>query len=214
MPGLMHGVVTTSAQKDEALLSVYASALQKPFEIETIARQELQRDRLFPLLTPEQCEYYAAAALAIGVREATSYRGASMLPLAAKLGATVEDYDGGNVIAGSVVYAEYDAAFKKIRLHRAGVAQLAARLGQVLPEGIAIGAARDLLIAHELFHHLEATHLGPIHKTLPAVAMPVLGGFWRVQRHVERTREIAAHSFAHTLIGMPCLLRYEPDKPV
>jgi hypothetical protein len=198
----MHGVVTASAQRMNALLSVYSSIMQKPFEIETIARQELQRDRLFPRLTPEQREFYVTAALAIGAREAAHYRGESMLSLARKLGARVEDYDGGNVVAGCEIYAEYDAVFRSIRLHRAGVAHLAARLGQTLPEAIAQETARDLLIAHELFHHLEATCLGPVHRTLPSISVSLVGRLWRVQRHILRTREIAAHSFAHTLLGM------------
>ena len=184
-----------------ALLPVYSSVIQKPFDIEVIAQQELQRDRLFPLLTPEQRDFYLRSALAIGAGEAAKYRGESVLPLVKKLGATLEDYDGGNVIAGYEVYAEYDAGFRKIRLHRAGVKHLAERLGPLPPEGDAQPLARDLLIAHELFHHLEATGLGPVHRMLPPIAVPVLGGLVRMQRYVMRTREIGAHSFAHTLLG-------------
>ena len=200
----MHGVITTSAhirKRIGALFSVYASVMQKPFEIETIARQELRRDRLFPLLTPEQCDFYLRAALEIGVRQAARHKGEAILPLAARLGATVEEYDGGSVEAGSVIYAEYDAAFRRIRLHRAGIDHLAARIGRGLSEGSARAIALDLLLAHELFHHLEATCLGPVHRTLPPIAVPVLRGLLRVHRHVLRTREIAAHSFAHSLIG-------------
>lgn len=186
-----------------ALLPVYSSMMQKPFDIEAIAQQELQRDRLFPLLTPEQCDFYLRSALAIGACEAAKYRGEAMLPLAKNLGATIEDYDGGNRIAGGEVYAEYDAGFRNIRLHRAGVNRLAERLGPMPPEGDARPLARDLLIAHELWHHLEATSLGPVHRMLPPIVVPILGGLARLRRYVLRTREIAAHSFAHTLLGMP-----------
>ncbi|MCW3096114.1 MAG: hypothetical protein JWL77_1732 [Chthonomonadaceae bacterium] len=185
-----------------ALLPVYSSNLQKPFAIETIARQELQCDRLFPRLTSEQREFYITAALAIGAREAAHHSGASMLSLAHQLGTRVEEYDGGNVVAGCEIYAEYDVVSRRIRLHRAGVAHLAVRLGQTLPEAIAQETARDLLIAHELFHHLEATCLGPVHRTLPSISVSLVGRLWRVQRHILRTREIAAHSFAHTVLGM------------
>ena len=182
--------------------------MQKPFEIETIAWQELQRDRLFPLLTPAQCEFYVTAAMEIGACEAAQYRGEPILPLVEKLGACIEDYEDcedykdGNTIAGSEIYAEYDAVYRRIRLHRVGVSRLAARLGQALPEAAAKKTAWDLLAAHELFHHLEATRLGPVHTKLPPIAIPVLRGLWRVQRRVLRTREIAAHSFAYTLLGM------------
>lgn len=168
----------------------------------TIARCELERDRLYPLLTPEQRDFYRQAALEIGEREAAPYRTESMLDLAGKLGVTVENYDGGNVIAGSEVYAEYHAVTRNIRLHRAGIAQLVKRLSRTIPEGIAWSTARDLLIAHELFHHLEATRFGPIHRRLPTISVPIYGRWWSVQRPVLRTREIAAHSFAHTALGM------------
>ena len=184
------------------MLPVYSSVMQKPFDIEAIAQQELQRDRLFLLLTPEQCAFYIRSAAVIGAHEATKYRGEGMLTLALKLGVTVEDYDGGNTIAGRELYAEYDAGFRNIRLHRAGRAQLVTRLSRILPEGTAQMVACDLLIAHELFHHLEATRIGPVHRMLPPVPVPVLGGLMRLPRYVLRTREIAAHSFAHTLLGM------------
>ena len=176
--------------------------MQKPFEIETIARQELQRDRLFPLLTPEQCYFYIRAALEIGRNEAAPYAGQDMFGLASKLGASLEEVDSGNLVAGCILYAEYDAGLRRIRLYRAGIARLALRCGQTVPEADAWQFARDLLIAHELFHHLEATRLGPVHRRLPPIAVPTLGGRWRVQRRVLRTREIAAHSFAHTLLGL------------
>ncbi len=189
-------------ERIDALLPVYASGMQKPFEIEAIAQQELQKDRLFPLLTPEQCDFYIRAALEIGRSEAAPYAGQGMLGLASKLGAGLQEVEGGNVIAGCDLYAEYDAGLRRIRLHRAGMARLALRLSQTLPEADAWQIARDLLIAHELFHHLEATRLGPVHRRLPPIAVPTLGGCWRVQRRVLRTREIAAHSFAHTLLGL------------
>ena len=184
----------------DALLSLYASAMQKPFEIETTARQELQRDRLFPVLTPEQRDFYLCAALEIGERQAARCAGRDLDTLAAELGASVWESDGDGVTAGTPVYAEYDAGIRRITLYQAGIARLACRLGSTLHEADARRHARELLLAHELFHHMEATSLGPVHLTLPPVAVPFAGGLWRVQRRVLRTREIAAHSFAHTLL--------------
>jgi hypothetical protein len=176
--------------------------MQKPFDIEAIAHQEIQRDRLFPLLTPEQRDFYMRSASEIGAREAAKYRGQEMLSLAQTLGAIVEDYSGDNVIAGREIYAEYDAGFRNIRLYRRGVQHLAERLGPGPPEWDSRPFVRDLLIAHELFHHLESTHIGPVHRMLPAIPVPVFGGLMRLPQYVLRTREIAAHSFAHTLLGM------------
>lgn len=167
-----------------------------------LAQQELRRDRLFPLLTPEQQDYYLVAALAIGANAATPYHGESIPSLARKMAVKVEDCNGENVFMGSEIYAEYDAGDRRIRLHRTGAARLAARLARTLPGVVAQEQARDLLIAHELFHHLEATCLGPVHRSLPPISVPFAGRLWRVRRYVLRTREIAAHSFAHTLLGL------------
>jgi hypothetical protein len=183
-------------------LPVYASVMQKPFDIEMIARQELRRDRLFSVMTPDQRTFYIDAAQAIGAYEATPYRGQAALPLAQKLGTTIEECNSGNVIVDSETYAEYDVILRRIRLYRAGIVRLAERLRPTVPEAFARDIARDLLIAHELFHHLEATRLGPVHKTLPPITVPIAGGLCWAQRYVLRTREIAAHSFAHTLLGI------------
>jgi hypothetical protein len=201
------------------MVSLYDSATPKPFTVETLAREELARDRLFDRLTPEERAFYLRASLAIGSRTAARYAGREISALAVELGARIREADTSgtdmpddkNFIPDApeaecmAPYAEYDAETHYITVHSSGIERLAHRVrcsGPALSEAAALWIARNLLIAHELFHHLEATRLGPIHRALPTVAVPLAGGLWKVHRHVLRTREIAAHSFAATLLGM------------
>lgn len=184
------------------MLSVYASSRPNPCDIVTLARKELRQDRLFPLLSAAQEEEYLALALEIGRDAAVPYVGQKIPALAARLGVRIEECAGDARIHGSATYAEYDAASRLIRIYRAGERLLAAHLAQCLPAERAQETARSLLIAHELFHHLEATQLGPTHRRLPPVSVPICGPRWRVKRYLLRTREIAAHAFAYTLLGL------------
>ena len=192
-------------------MSVYDLSVEKPFTLAELAQAELNRDRFSGDMTPEQRDFYLQAAIEIGALEAARYPEQDVNALAMQLGAGIQD---GRISYGSGVYAEYDAATHRITVHAQGVREVAAdlyRMAKSVPEYATLKdaahdalfrIARELLIAHELFHHLEATRLGPIHRTLPPVSVPVLGNFWKVKRHVRRTREIAAHSFAHHLLGL------------
>ena len=185
--------------------------MEKPFTLAELAQAELRVDLFALKLTQEQCDFYIRAAIEIGAREAARYPGQDVNALAIQLGANVQD---GRKSHGTGVYAEYDAQTYQITVHEEGVRRVAFHIhkrGKNVPEytlltdpakDTLLQMARELLIAHELFHHLEATRLGPIHRTLPPVSIPLLGNFWKVNRYVNRTREIAAHSFAHHLLGM------------
>jgi hypothetical protein len=58
-----------------------------------------------------------------------------------------------------------------------------------------------IYLAHELFHHLEATTLPPV----PALARVTLArlGPWTWSSGVRALSEIAAHAFAQTLLALP-----------
>ncbi len=180
-------------------LPIYTPAAQNPFDSESLARRELRRDRLFAHLTQEQQEFFIASALAIGREQAARFAGEEPDALAAALGVRVVELAGENVVAGASVFAEYDGGTRCITLYRAGIASLAAQFTPSLPTAEASRLARNLLLAHELFHHLEATCLPPGLLSVPLVEIPVCGGLWRVKRRVGRCREIAAHGFAGAL---------------
>jgi len=199
------------------VLPVYNVIVRKPFTLTTLVQAELEFDWLCSQMTPEQRDFYLRAALEIGVREAARYTGQDVDALARQLGAHI--YEAADPFRGrdkvrSDLYAEYDAETHQITVHEAGVRNIASLIclsghtktvyvpWNETTQNAILQVARELLIAHELFHHLEATSLGPIHRTLPPMSVSLLGGFWKARRYVKRTREIAAHSFAFTLIEM------------
>ena len=128
-----------------------------------------------------------------------------MLSLVADLGARLDLRDEEGMIAGVPTYAEYDAGTNMITVYRPAIASLARLLSETLRSGEAETLALRLLIAHELFHHLEATRIPPASEQLPPLMVPVMAGLWRVRRRVQSSREIAAHAFAQTLTGLPLL---------
>ena len=101
-------------------------------------------------------------------------------------------------VAGVPIFAEYDAGSRLITVYRFGIKAVARLLECADAERIAL----DLLIAHELFHHLEATRIGPVPDRLPPIFVPMFWGLFRARRRVRSTSEIAAQAFAQALIGL------------
>jgi hypothetical protein len=61
----------------------------------------------------------------------------------------------------------------------------------------------DVLIAHELYHHLEATRaVTPIARRHQATLFQI--GKWRWRTGIAALAEIAAGAFAQGLLGLPC----------
>jgi hypothetical protein len=68
-------------------------------------------------------------------------------------------------------------------------------LGQATPQ--------DVFIAHELFHHTEATRSGtPIARRHQPTLFRI--GRWRWRTGIAALAEIAAGAFAQTLLDLPC----------
>ena len=69
-----------------------------------------------------------------------------------------------------------------------------------LEAGLQPQALEAACIAHEIFHHLEKTELGPTSRRWPVTYLRL--GPWRWQRGVGALREIAAHSFAQEYLQL------------
>ena len=180
-----------------ALTPVYTPTAHKPFDAERIASQELRRDPLYPSLTPTQRAFHIAAAMTLGREQAAKYAGREPEELAAKMGAFVKELEGENLVAGKIVYAEYDAGTRAITLYQRGIAQMAAKLREIYSDADALALARNLLLAHELFHHLEATQIpSQLPRTGNGKSMQ-----YRGSRNV-RYSEMAAHTFALALLQL------------
>jgi hypothetical protein len=166
-----------------------------------LALEELQRDPLVAYLSAEQQQEYLAGALAIGREQGERFRGRSVKLLVEELGARYVVRCEKGAIAGSVVFAEYDSEARLITVYQPAIASVVCLLDISRQCGGAEGVALDLLLAHELFHHLEATQIVPAPFQLPPVSVPILGGLLKSPRRLRCTSEIAAHAFAHAVAG-------------
>jgi hypothetical protein len=191
------------------------------FDDRDLAYYELRQDPAFPHLKAEDAAVCIDRSLAIGRDAAAPYAGQDPSELAMRLGARIVCRESSPEITGGAVRAEYDSGTHTITICRTSVAQvqvvlndLCLQWSRITPSAInqspatshqSLTTALNLLIAHELFHHLEATQIGRVDRRFPMVAGRRMGPFTVGARHIGRCREIAAHSFAKELTGLPFL---------
>jgi hypothetical protein len=124
--------------------------------------------------------------------------------IARELGVPVEPTDDDPMAGSLWRFAEYRKRPARILLYRNGLAPLdravvgplAVRLlGQAMPQ--------DVFIAHELFHHAEATRPEtPIARRHQPTLFRI--GGWRWRTGIAALSEIAAGAFAQALLDLPC----------
>lgn len=125
--------------------------------------------------------------------------------LAGRLEARVLLVEKPNVLAGVVTRAEYCSGQRTITIYRKSIAQVKACLDRAWPElGWTEEGIAAIHLAHELFHHLEATWIGLTNEKFPKVLTFQLGP-WKTLTSVRRLREIAAHKFTKELLKLPFL---------
>ena len=171
-----------------------------------LAHQQLRRDAAYPYLSSAERVWYIERSLAIGRAVALQFVGRNPSSLAHDLGARIVFRDAPLRICGERVRSEYDTGTRIITICRTSVAQVQALLDSVATRGHddisstrvswqrARHSALDLHIAHELFHHLEATGLGRVDERLPRISTGRIGPFWIGKRRIAQCREIAAPS--------------------
>ena len=147
-------------------------------------------------------------ALADGEATATDIRlrfpGFSPREIARAFGVPVE-VSGDDPLVGTIWrFAEYRPQPPRILLYTRGLAPLE----QALADGLGaplLGHAttEDVFIAHELYHHLEATRPEvPIARRHQATLLRI--GKWRWRTGIAMLSEIAAGAFAQALLDLPC----------
>jgi hypothetical protein len=124
--------------------------------------------------------------------------------IADELNVSVAETDDDPLVGSLWRFAEYQERPARILLYNRGLApldgviadRLAVRLlGQATP--------RDVFIAHELFHHIEATRNNtPIARRFQATLFRIGGWHWRTG--IAALAEIAAGAFAQSLLDLPC----------
>lgn len=149
-----------------------------------------------------------ADALADGIEAARTLRapfaGLSPEQIARELGLPVETTDSDPMVGTIWRFAEYRPRPPRIVLYRRGLDPLergftgdraASLLGQATP--------RDVFIAHELYHHIEATRSEPqITRRYRPTLFQI--GNWHWRTGIAALAEIAAGAFAQSLLELPC----------
>jgi hypothetical protein len=156
----------------------------------------LASDRTGRRLAPDRRAAAVRDALTAGTDAARRCRvngGADLQRLVTQLGVEVVWSDESPVLGALLRIAEYQPRPPTIRLFTESVATIAAAERSL--------AVADIYTAHELFHHLEATTLGPA-SDLARVTLARLGR-WRWESGVRALSEVAAHAFAQHLLDLP-----------
>lgn len=173
-----------------------------------LAAAELRQDFLYERLTPEQRQLVVEEALAIGEEAARNYRPRAdegMSAFAERLGCRVRFADDRNVVSNFLIRTEYRPRAAEILVYRGSVRQMLSVLRDSVPGRCwSTEVAEDIHVAHEVFHHLEATELGLVNDRLPKVVTFRWGPLVR-RTSVRRAREISAHKYAKDILRLPFL---------
>jgi hypothetical protein len=175
---------------------------------ETLARAMLEADpHAWRLDRPTQSAAVAEAladGAAIGDDFRARFRGLTAQAVARELGVPVETTDDDPMIGSLWRFAEYRQRPARIVLYRHGLAPLDRALVGALAERL-LGRAtpQDVFVAHELYHHAEATRSDtPIARRYRPIVFRIGGWHWRTG--IAALSEIAAGAFAQSLLDLPC----------
>jgi hypothetical protein len=152
----------------------------------------------------------AAVADALADGEATAkdlrlrFPGISPREIARAFGVPVEASNDDPLVGSIWRFAEYRPRPPRILLYVRGLAPLKRALADGLATPLLGNAAvEDVFIAHELYHHLEATRLEvPIARRHQATLLRIRK--WRWRTGIAMLSEIAAGAFAQALLDLPC----------
>jgi hypothetical protein len=146
-------------------------------------------------------------ALAAGAAAAEAMRqrfpGLAPREIAHALGVPIEAIDDDPTTGSLWRFAEYRQRPTGILLYVRGIAPL----DRVIVDDVAVqllgrATLRDVFVAHELFHHLEATRSEPpIARRYRPTLFRIGGWHWRTG--IVALAEIAAGAFAQTLLDLP-----------
>jgi hypothetical protein len=147
------------------------------------------------------------AALADGAATASALRtrfpGLTARDIARELQVPVVTIDDDPMVGSIWRFAEYRQRPPRVVLYTRGLAPLAQALaGDLARRLLGDATAEDVFIAHELYHHAEATRPElPIARRYQATLLQI--GRWRWRTGIATLAEIAAGSFAQTLLELP-----------
>jgi hypothetical protein len=166
-----------------------------------LAYLELERDQYFPHLSSTQIGDYLTNAINIGIKAAQPYIQKDFISFIneiLKSGLRIQFVDQHPT--NLFIRAQYYNKKQTITIYKNSIAQLNKFFTPTVGKINTIDLIQ-LHLYHEWFHHLEETTLGRTELQLPKVIIKKRGPFL-VKRSLYRLREIAAHSFTQTAMGL------------
>jgi hypothetical protein len=176
-------------------------------EPEALSRWMVSNDRYAGRLNKTEIHVLAASALADGEDAAKVVQidrsPTAIEALASELGIFVEQAGGEIDVAGHIFSADYRPNPPRVRLYTRALAAIDRGLAETRVAQI-IGATRALpvLLAHEIYHHLDLarpTTLTQRHRVTSLQLGPL-----QLKTELPSLAEVAAGSFAATLLGLHC----------
>jgi len=169
--------------------------LDFPYPARELAGREIDRDPVCRRMAPEDRVTLLQGAWAFGRDQGarwTSPEGPGLALAVASAGADVEEDDRSLADWGGFV-SEYDPRRALIILHGGALRQWHESTG------IDVGVAREIALAHELFHHLErAGGLAPWDRLV--IPVERIAGLIPVRRRPRGVLEACAHAFASGVV--------------
>jgi hypothetical protein len=116
----------------------------------------------------------------------------------------IETTDDDPMVGSIWRFAEYRPRPPRIMLYNRGIAPLEHRLaGSPIQRLLGRATPRDVFVAHELYHHIEAIRSEvPIARRYQPTLFRI--GNWRWRTGIAALAEIAAGAFAQSLLDLPC----------
>jgi hypothetical protein len=175
---------------------------------EALAHAMLEADpHAWRLDRPAQSAAFAEA-LADGAAVAEDLRmrfpGLTPHAIARELGVPIDTTDDDPMVGSLWRFAEYRQRPARIVLYRRGLAPLdLAVVGALAEQLLGRSTPQDVFVAHELYHHAEATRSDtPIARRYRPTVFRIGGWHWRTG--IAALSEIAAGVFAQSLLDLPC----------
>lgn len=169
---------------------------------EEIGMFELKRDAIFSRIPPERYEELISFGWHTGEAAAQEFikKTGTSIPseMASRLNLQVksENWDSGQ--SNVRVYSEYEDKIGRITLHPNVIsAGMKAAESHGFDQVKTYAAARELFLAHEIFHYLECRELGLTFQKKKIVTFRL--GPVKITSGMRALSEIAAHAFTKTL---------------
>lgn len=181
-----------------------------PFPDKISSRQELARDLLYRKIPAADREKIADQAWETGAKAARelirSRPGADIYEHVKHQGLAVEFEEKDNVAGNLRYFSEYFPAAKKIVVYVEAVKQWAAN------NNLPFEKALEIMLAHELYHHLECTKFG---LTAEQYTVPTwqIGKFKWGKSSILALSEIGADGFAYTYYELMNKCGIKTDRP-